>query len=92
MFKPIGDRILVRTKEPEKTTKSGIVLVQEDEKLNYGEVVAVGSHFNQLNGKKIPLQVKVGDQIHFGQYGGQDISIDGEKFLVMRESDVLGIS
>lgn len=92
MFKPIGDRILVRTKDPEKTTASGLVLVQEDEKANVGEVVAVGSHFNPLNGKKIPMQIKVGDKIHFGQYGGQDITVDGEKLLVMRESDVLGIS
>ncbi|MCL5985633.1 MAG: co-chaperone GroES [Actinobacteria bacterium] len=88
---PLGDRILVKPGESEEMTKSGIVLPDTaKEKPQEGEVIAVGSgRFEE--GKKIPIEVKVGDKIIYSKYGGTEVKIDGVEHLILRESDVLAV-
>ncbi len=89
---PIGDRIVVKIEENEERTKSGIVLPDTaKEKPQKGKVVAVGSGRLLDNGKKVELEVKVGDTVIFSKYAGTEIKLDGEKYLILSESDVLAI-
>lgn len=89
---PIGDRIVVKIEENEEKTKSGIVLPDTaKEKPQKGKVVAVGSGRLLDNGKKAELEVKVGDTVIFSKYAGTEIKLDGEKYLILSESDVLAI-
>ncbi|MCD6426759.1 MAG: co-chaperone GroES [Caldisericaceae bacterium] len=89
---PIGDRIVVKIEENEEKTKSGIVLPDTaKEKPQKGKVVAVGSGRLLDNGKKVELEVKVGDTVIFSKYAGTEIKLDGEKYLILSESDVLAI-
>ena len=91
-IKPLQDRILVQRVEEEKQTKGGIIIPDTaKEKPIEGKVVAVGGGRVGDDGKKIPLEVKKGDRILFGKYGGTEVKIDGEEYLIMREDDVLGI-
>ena len=91
-IKPLQDRILVQRVEEEQTTKGGIIIPDTaKEKPIEGKVVAVGSGRVGDDGKKIPLEVKKGDRILFGKYGGTEVKIEGEEYLIMREDDVLGI-
>jgi len=87
---PIGDRVVVRRADAESTTAGGIVLPDSaKDKPQRGEVVAVGDgHVNSL-GEKIALTVKEGDRVIFSSYAGDEISLDDEDFLLMRESDIL---
>ena len=84
---PLADRVLVRAEDAESTTESGIIIPDTaKEKPQRGVVVAVG------NGKKDePMTVKAGDKILYGKYAGTDITIDGEDYLIMRESDIFAI-
>jgi chaperonin GroES len=86
-FKPLADRVLVEPAPAEQKTASGIIIPDTaKEKPLRGTVVAAGS------GKKDePMSVKVGDSILYGQYAGSEIKIDGNTFLIMRESDIYGI-
>ncbi|MEY4992022.1 MAG: hypothetical protein RI948_898 [Bacteroidota bacterium] len=86
-FKPLADRVLVEPAPAEQKTASGIIIPDTaKEKPLRGTVVAAGS------GKKDePMSVKVGDTILYGQYAGTEIKIDGQNFLIMRESDIYGI-
>jgi len=91
-FKPLQDRILVkRMKEEEKT--SGGILIPETakEKPLKGEVVAVGKGALNDKGEIIPMELSVGDVVFFNKWGGNEIKLDGEEYLVMKESDVLGV-
>ncbi|MBW1895191.1 MAG: co-chaperone GroES [Deltaproteobacteria bacterium] len=91
-IRPLHDRILVQRVEEEKTTKGGIIIPDTaKEKPIEGKVIAAGSGRVGDDGKKIPLEVKKGDRILFGKYGGTEIKIEGEEYLIMREDDVLGI-
>jgi chaperonin GroES len=91
-IKPLQDRILVQRVEEEKQTKGGIIIPDTaKEKPIEGKVVAVGGGRVGDDGKKIPLEVKKGDRILFGKYGGTEVKIEGEEYLIMREDDVLGI-
>lgn len=91
-YKPLGDRLLVKPKETEEKTKSGIVLPDSaKEKPQEGEVVAAGSGATDENGKKIPMEVKVGDTILYSKYAGTEVKIDGVEHLIIKESDVLAI-
>jgi chaperonin GroES len=91
-IKPLQDRILVQRVEEEQTTKGGIIIPDTaKEKPIEGKIVAVGSGRVGDDGKKIPLEVKKGDRILFGKYGGTEVKIEGEEYLIMREDDVLGI-
>ncbi|HSZ12422.1 MAG: co-chaperone GroES [Solirubrobacteraceae bacterium] len=89
-LKPLGDRLIVRAIEEELTTASGLVLPDTaKEKPQKGEVLAVGDGKLDEDGKRIPLDVKKGDEVLYSKYGGTEIKVDGEDLLVLRESDVL---
>jgi len=91
-IRPLHDRILVKRLEEERTTKGGIIIPDTaTEKPVQGKVVAVGNGKIQEDGKVRPLDVKVGDKILFGKYGGQEVKVDGEELLVMREEDVMAV-
>lgn len=91
-LRPLHDRILVKRVEEEKQTKGGIIIPDTaTEKPIEGNVIAVGKGKIADDGKTIALDVKKGDRILFGKYGGTDVKIDGVEYLIMREDDVLGI-
>ena len=90
--KPLGDRILVKQLEAEEKSKGGIILPDTaKEKPKEGKVKAVGTGKVLEDGKVQPLNVKVGDHILFTSYGGTEVNIDNEEYLIMKEEDVLGI-
>jgi chaperonin GroES len=90
--RPLHDRLLVRRIEEKETAKGGIIIPDTaKEKPQEGEVLAVGNGKVLENGTKIALEVKVGDKILFGKYSGNDIKIEGEEVLILREDDVLAI-
>lgn len=90
-LKPLGDRLIVEPVEEEETTASGIVLPDTaKEKPQKGKVIAVGDgRWDEDGEKRIPLDVKEGDEILYSKYGGTELKIDGKDLLVLRESDVL---
>jgi chaperonin GroES len=91
-LKPLGDRVVVQPKAKEETTKSGIVLPDTaGEKPQEGTVLSVGPGRTLDNGTKVELDVKVGDTVLFAKYAGTEIKLDGEEYLVVRESDLLAI-
>lgn len=91
-LKPLHDRILVRPGKPEETTKGGIIIPDTaKEKPMQGEVIAVGNGRVNDHGNKIELDVKAGDKVLYGKYSGQEITVDGEELLIMRESDVFAV-
>jgi chaperonin GroES len=91
-IKPLGDRVIVRPKEAEETTKGGIILPDTaKEKPVEGTIVAIGEGKTTEDGKLIKLTVKVGDTILYGKYSGNEVKIDGDEYLIMRESDIFGI-
>ena len=88
-LKPLGDRLIVQALEEEETTASGIVLPDTaKEKPQRGKVLAVGKGRYE-DGKLIPLDVAEGDEIVYSKYGGTEIKVGGEEYLILRESDVL---
>ncbi len=91
-LKPLRDRVVVKPIEAEEVTKSGIVLPETaKEKPQQGEVIAVGEGRYDESGKRIPMEVKVGDRIIYSKYGGSEVKVDGEEYLILREDDVLAI-
>jgi chaperonin GroES len=89
-LKPLADRIVVRPLEKEEMTRGGIVLPDTvKEKPQEGEVVAVGPGRLSDEGKRVAMEVKVGDIIIYAKYGGTEIKIDDEKLMILREGDVL---
>ncbi|MBU2967467.1 co-chaperone GroES [Amphritea sp. 2_MG-2023] len=92
-IRPLHDRVVVRRKEEEATTASGIVLPgSAAEKPNQGEVLAVGTGRITSTGEVQALDVKVGDTVLFGQYAGSNtVKVDGEELLIMNESDIYGV-
>jgi chaperonin GroES len=91
-IRPLHDRIVVRRLEEETTTAGGIVLPDSAaEKPSQGEILAVGTGKILDNGEVRPLDVKVGDKIIFGQYGGSTVKIDGEELLILNESEIFGV-
>jgi len=90
--KPLHDRILVKRIEEGEQVVGGIIIPDTaKEKPQQGKVVAVGAGKIDDKGKRVPLDVKDGDRILFGKYSGQEIKLDGEEFLIMREDEVLGV-
>jgi chaperonin GroES len=86
---PLHDRVLVRRVEEKETAKGGIVIPDSaKEKPHEGEVIAVGAG-KMEKGHRIPLDVRVGDRILFGKYTGNDIEIDGQEYLILREEEIL---
>jgi len=91
-LKPLGDRVVVRAIEEEELTAGGIVLPDTaKEKPQQGEVMAVGSGKLLDNGERVALEVKVGDRIIFAKYGGTEVKVKGEEYLILRDSDILAI-
>ena len=92
MLKPLGDRVVIRVLEQEEKTASGIFLPDTaKEKPSQGEVVAVGPGKLQDDGKRVALDVKVGDKIIFSKYAGTEVKFEGTKYLIVRERDILAI-
>lgn len=91
-IRPLQDRVIVKRVKEEEQTKGGIIIPDTaKEKPIEGKVVAVGGGKILENGKKQPLEVKKGDRILFGKYAGNDIQIEGEEHLIMREDDIIAI-
>ena len=91
-FTPLHDRILVRRVEEGESVRGGIIIPDTaKEKPQEGEVIAVGKGKSNDEGKVFPLDVKAGDRVLFGKWGGTEIKIDNEDFLIMKEDEVLGI-
>jgi chaperonin GroES len=91
-FRPLHDRVIVKRVEEEEKTSGGIIIPDAaKEKPQEGKIIAVGKGKILENGKISPLDVKKGDRILFGKYSGQEIKIDGEEHLIMREDDILAI-
>ena len=91
-LRPLHDRILVKRVEEKETVKGGIIIPDSaKEKPQEGEVVAVGNGKKTDDGKVIALDVKVGDRILFGKYSGNDIKIEDQEYLILREDEILGV-
>ena len=91
-IRPLNDRILVKRLEEEEKTKGGIIIPDSaKEKPAEGEVVSVGPGKTNDKGDVVPMQLKAGDRVLFSKYGGTDVKLDGEDYLIMREDDVLGV-
>ena len=90
-IKPLGDRVVIRAIESQETTKSGIVLPgSAKEKPMQGEVLAVGSG-ELVEGKRVPLELKVGDKVIYSKYAGTEVKVDENEYLILRQNDVLAI-
>jgi chaperonin GroES len=91
-FRPLHDRVLVLREESEEKTAGGIIIPDTaKEKPMQGKVIAVGSGARDENGKVTALDVKEGDTILFGKWSGTEIKLDGTEYLIMKESDIMGI-
>ena len=91
-FKPLHDRIAVLPVPGEEKTTGGIIIPDTaKEKPMQGKVVAVGSGLRDKDGKLVPLEVKVGDIVMYGKWGGTEVKVDGKDIVIMKESDVMGI-
>ncbi len=91
-IKPLGDRIVVKPMEAEEKTKGGIILPDTaKEKPVEGSIMAAGPGRKSDDGKIVEMEVKVGDKVLYGKYSGTEVTIDGEEYLIMRESDIFAI-
>jgi chaperonin GroES len=91
-IRPLNDRVLVQRMEEETKTKGGIIIPDTaKEKPAEGKIVAAGNGRLGDDGKRIPLEVKKGDRVLFSKYGGTEVKVGGEEYLIMREDDILGI-
>lgn len=90
-LKPLADRIVLKSVEAEETTKSGIILTgSAKEKPQMSEVVAVGPG-GSVDGKEITMYVKPGDKVIFSKYAGTEVKLDGNEYIIVRQSDVLAV-
>ena len=91
-FRPLHDRVLVRRVEEATKTAGGIIIPDTaTEKPQEGEVIAVGNGAIGDDNERVALDVKVGDRVLFGKWGGTEVKVDGEDLLIMKESDIMGI-
>jgi len=91
-FRPLHDRVVVQRLESDQKTKGGIIIPDTaKEKPQEGKIIAVGPGARDENGKVQPLDVKAGDRILFGKWSGTEVKIDGEDYLIMKESDIMGV-
>jgi len=91
-YKPLADRLLLKVKKAEEKTKSGIVLPDSaKEKPQEGEVVAAGPGARDKEGKRIPMEVSVGENVLYSKYSGTEVKIDDTEYLIIKESDILAI-
>lgn len=92
MIKPLGDRVLIKMIEAEETTKSGIILASAaQEKPQIAEVIAVGPGEVNSEGKKIEMQVKVGEKVITSKYSGTEVKYEGSEYIIVRQSDILAV-
>ena len=88
---PLGDRVVLKQTEKEETTKSGIILeAKSQEKPVTAEVVAVGPG-GMVDGKEVTMQVKVGDQVIYSKFAGNEVKLDEEEYVIVRQNDILAI-
>ena len=88
---PLGDRVVLKQLEAEQTTKSGIVLPgQEKEKPQQAEVIAVGPG-GVVDGKEVKMEVKAGDKVIYSKYAGTEVKLEDEKFIIVKQSDILAV-
>ena len=91
-LKPLGDRLVVKPQEQVQMTASGLALPETaKEKPQQGEVIAVGPGRRDDNGKRVPMDVSVGDTVLYAKYGGTEVKVNDDKVLVLKESDILAI-
>ena len=91
-LKPLGDRLIVKALQAEEKTSGGIVLPDSAQtKPQTGEVIAIGPGKVLDNGKVVPMDVKVGDKIYYAKYGGTEVKISGEEYIILRQDDVLAV-
>ena len=91
-FRPLHDRVVVRRVEEDTKTKGGIIIPDTaQEKPMQGEIITVGPGGRDENGKLIPIDVKAGDIVLFGKWSGTEVKLDGVEYLIMKESDIMGI-
>src|SRR5438045_5580435 len=91
-FRPLHDRVLVRRIETDEKTAGGIIIPDTaKEKPSQGEVIAVGPGGRDETGKLIPIDIKAGDRVLFGKWSGTEAKIDGVEYLIMKESDLMGV-
>ena len=91
-IKPLGERVVIKVLEGEERTKSGILIPDTaKEKPQMGEVKAIGTGKLLDNGQRVALDVKVGDKVLFAKYAGTEVKLDGEEYMVLKESDILAI-
>ncbi len=91
-FRPLHDRVLVKRVEEDTKTAGGIIIPDTaKEKPSQGVIVAVGAGARDESGKIVPLDVKVKDKVLFGKWSGNEVTVDGEDLLIMKESDILGV-
>lgn len=92
-LRPLGDRVLVKALEAKEVKKGGIIIPDTaKEKPQEGEVIAVGPGKTDDNGKRIAMDVKVGDKILFGKYSGTEVKINDVEYLIMHQDDIMGIA
>ena len=91
-LKPLGDRVVVKQEPSEEKTQSGILLPDSaKEKPQVGTVIAVGSGRVLDNGQRLALEVKIGDKVIYAKYGGTEVKIDNEEFIILQERDILAV-
>ena len=91
-FRPLHDRVVVTRIDPEAKSAGGIIIPDTaQEKPSQGEIIAVGPGGRDEAGRLIPIDLKVGDRVLFGKWSGTEVKLDGEEFLIMKESDVMGV-
>ena len=91
-FRPLHDRVVVKRIEAEEKSTGGIIIPDTaKEKPQQGEVIAVGPGGRDEAGKLIPIDVQVGDRVLFGKWSGTEVKIDGDEYLIMKESDIMGV-
>ena len=92
MLKPIADRVIIKVEEEKEETIGGIVLASNaKEKPQTGSVIAIGDGAVTESGTKLPMTVKVGDEVYYHKYSGTKVKFDGEDYLVLREKDIIAI-
>ena len=91
-LKPLGDRVLIKPEAAEQKTASGLYIASNaQEKPQRGEVIAVGAGKLADDGTRLPMDVKVGDVVMYGKFGGNEVKIDGEDYLLMRADDIYAV-
>lgn len=91
-LKPLNDRVIVKADLAEEKTAGGLILTSESkEKPQTGKVVAVGEGTIDAQGNKVPVPVKAGDKVLYGKFGGTEVTVDGEEFLILRAEDIYAV-